>query len=426
MLDVDFKATVNFVVPLQTSYDEMIEELTQLSAQFLNVSRADSQAAVAEAGRRKLVLMEFGVGALIAIALVTAMIILTTVRSIRTMADATQTLADGQTTVDLGALSRRDELGHIVRALSVFRDNILRVETMKSEQAVAEARAQKEKQDALERLAGTFEVSVGNIVSAVSQASAELERSATMLSTNAERGSRESASAAGTAEETTGYVQTVAAASEELSVSIMDISRRVTESASISDVAVKDAGATEDAVRELVTAVRQIGEIVALIEGVAGQTNLLALNATIEAARAGDAGKGFAVVASEVKALANETARATEDIRQQIGAIQTVTGKTESSIRGIVETIARMQELTNGIARSVEQQGAATQEIAGNAHRVAESAKIMTGAIAAVSEVAEETGNGSSQVLDAASHLARQSTLLRQEVDGFIRVVRSA
>jgi methyl-accepting chemotaxis protein len=218
----------------------------------------------------------------------------------------------------------------------------------------------------------------------------------------------------------------VATAAEELSVSVLEIGRQVEQSSNIADHAVVEADRTNTTVEGLSRTAQRIGEVVQLIETIAGQTNLLALNATIEAARAGDAGKGFAVVASEVKSLASQTAKATEEIRAQISEIQGATGQTVEAIRSIGTTIRQMSEIATTIASAVEEQGAATREIASNVHQAAQGTGDIASNIEGVSHAAGETGAAASQVLSSAGELARQSETLRRDVDDFLANVRAA
>jgi len=221
-------------------------------------------------------------------------------------------------------------------------------------------------------------------------------------------------------------VQTVAAATEELSSSVNEISRQVSESSRIANVAVDEANKTNITVAGLSDAAQKIGEVVGLINNIASQTNLLALNATIEAARAGEAGKGFAVVASEVKNLANQTAKATEDIQGQVGQMQSVTGTAVDAIKGITGTIQRMSEITTTIASAVEEQGAATREIARNVQQASTGTREVSSNIGGVTQAAGETGHMAGSVLGATKELSRQTDRLRQEVDAFVRRVRTS
>jgi methyl-accepting chemotaxis protein len=277
-----------------------------------------------------------------------------------------------------------------------------------------------------ERLAENFEQQVMGVVEAVSSAATEMERSAQSLTSSSEQTAQQAQSVSAAAEQASANVQTVSSASEELSSSIQEISRQVGESSRISSEASQQAAETNRQVEGLKAAADKIGEVVQLISDIAEQTNLLALNATIEAARAGDAGKGFAVVANEVKSLANQTAKATQEIRGQVAQIQAETGSAVEAIRGISETIDRVNEIAQAVASAVEEQGAATQEIARNVQEASQGTQEVTENIAGVSQAAQEAGSGSSQVLSAASELASQANTLRSEVDSFLGEVRAA
>ena len=276
------------------------------------------------------------------------------------------------------------------------------------------------------KLADSFESAVGEIVDTVSSASTELEASATSLTTTADRTQELTIMVAAASEEASTNVQSVASATEELSSSVNEISRQVQESARIANEAVSQARVTNDRVGELTKAAARIGDVVELINTIAGQTNLLALNATIEAARAGDAGRGFAVVAAEVKALAEQTAKATGDISQQIASIQGATQDSVSAIRDISSTIERLSEISSTIASAVEEQGAATQEISRNVQQAAQGTQQVSANINDVQRGATETGSASAQVLSAAQTLSGDSNRLRSEVGRFLDTVRAA
>ena len=268
--------------------------------------------------------------------------------------------------------------------------------------------------------------SIKEVVEVVASASTEMETTAQSMSATAEETSRQASAAAAGVEQATTNVQTVASAAEELSSSITEVARQVGESAKVARNAVDEADRTNAQVEGLVEAAQKIGEVVSLISDIAEQTNLLALNATIEAARAGEAGKGFAVVASEVKSLANQTAKATEEISSQIGAIQGATGDAAQAIKGIGETIQKVDEIASSIASAVEQQSAATQEIARNAQQDASGTTEVSANVQGVTQAAGETGAASTQVLDSASQLSKQSELMRAQVERFLAQVHAA
>ncbi|MDR3467476.1 MAG: methyl-accepting chemotaxis protein [Xanthobacteraceae bacterium] len=287
-------------------------------------------------------------------------------------------------------------------------------------------KSEQERKAATIKLANDFEATVGEIVETVSSSSGNLEASAGMLTASAERSERLTNLVATASTEASTNVQSVASATEEMASSVNEISRQVQEAAGIANAAVEQAQKTNDRVGELSRAASRIGDVVDLINNIAGQTNLLALNATIEAARAGEAGRGFAVVASEVKALAEQTAKATGEISQQINSIQTATDESVAAIRDIGSTIGKMSEIASTIASAVEEQGAATREISRNVQQAAAGTMKVSSNILDVQHGAHETETASAQVLSAAQSLASNSGRLKREVGAFLASVRSA
>ena len=283
-----------------------------------------------------------------------------------------------------------------------------------------------EKKATIGRLASEFENAIGNIVGTVSSASTELEASAGALTATAERSRELAARVAMASEEASTNVQSVASATEQMTSSVQEIGRQVHESSRIAGEAVDQARKTNDRVGELAKAAARIGDVVELINNIAGQTNLLALNATIEAARAGEAGRGFAVVASEVKALAEQTAKATGEISQQINGIQSATDESVLAIKEIGNTIGKMSEIASTIAAAVEEQGAATQEISRNVQQAAAGTTLVSSNITDVQRGATETGSASAEVLSAARSLSSDSSRLSVEVGKFLSSVRAA
>src|SRR5215212_912585 len=342
------------------------------------------------------------------------------VRSLGQITAAMGKLACGEISVDVPCTQRRDEMGSIARALLVFKENAIKVLGMQAEREALERTAREERADAMSRLADAFEGAVGEIVETVSSASTQLEASAGTLSTTAERAQELTTMVAAASEEASTNVQSVASASEEMASSVNEIGRQVQESAKIAGEAVEQARRTHQRVNELSDASRRIGDVVELINTVASQTNLLALNATIEAARAGEAGRGFAVVATEVKALAGQTAKATEEIRRQISDIQSATQDSVSAIEEIGVTIGRISEISSTIASAVEEQGAATQEVARNVQQAAQGTQQVASNITDVQRGADATGAASSQVLTFAQSLSCESSRLKSEVGRFL------
>ncbi len=348
------------------------------------------------------------------------------VRSVGQMTAAMSDIAGGNISIDVPCTKRRDEMGAMGRALLVFKENAEQVRAMQAEREALERAAQAEKAAAMNRLADEFEARIGEIVETVSSASTELEASAKTLTATADRSQQLAIAVAAASEQATANVQSVASATEQLTSSVSEIGRQVQETARMAGDAVDQARTTNQRVGELSNAAGRIGDVVELINTIAGQTNLLALNATIEAARAGEAGRGFAVVASEVKALAEQTAKATGEISQQISDIQAATGESVGAIRAISGTIERLSEVSSAIAAAVEQQGAATQEISRNVQQAAQGTQQVSTNISDVERGAGETGSASSQVLSAAQMLSGDSNRLKIEVAKFLETVRAA
>jgi methyl-accepting chemotaxis protein len=337
-----------------------------------------------------------------------------------------EALAGNNLSVDVPGTGRRDELGDMARTVEVFKKNGIEVERLKEEQQATQKRTAEQRRADMVKMADSFEGAVGEIIETVSSASTELEASAGTLTKTAEHAQRVTTMVAAASEEASTNVQSVASATEEMASSVNEISRQVQESARMASEAVGQARTTTERVSELSKAATRIGDVVELINTIAGQTNLLALNATIEAARAGEAGRGFAVVASEVKALAEQTAKATGEIGQQITGIQAATQDSVTAIKEISGTIERLSEISSTIAAAVEEQGAATQEISRNVQQAAQGTQQVSSNITDVQRGAGETGSASSQVLSAAQSLSRDSSRLKLEVGKFLNTVRVA
>jgi methyl-accepting chemotaxis protein len=345
---------------------------------------------------------------------------------LQSMNGTMRTIADGQLDTEVTFLARTDEIGDMAKALEVFKQNGLRVREMEAAQKRAEQDAAARRKADMIKLADDFEGAVGEIIDTVSAASHELEASAATLSSTAQRSQEITMTVSAASEEASTNVQSVASATEELSSSINEISRQVQDSARIATHAVEQASSTNARVSELSKAAARIGDVVELINTIAGQTNLLALNATIEAARAGEAGRGFAVVASEVKALAEQTGKATGEISQQITGIQAATQDSVSAIADISSTIAKLSEIASAIAAAVEEQGAATQEISRNIQQAAMGTQEVSASVIDVQHGAAETGSASTQVLSSAKSLADDSARLKSQVNQFMATVRAA
>jgi methyl-accepting chemotaxis protein len=353
--------------------------------------------------------------------------VFTIARPMRALSGAMGELADGNFAVMLPGLGRKDEIGDVAGAVEKFKVKAQERAAQEADtQRQQERLASEQRKQDMHRLADQFEGAVGEIIDTVSSASTELEASARTLSSTAERSQELATTVAAASEEASTNVQSVASATEEMASSVNEISRQVQSSSQIANEAVTQARKTNDRVGELAQAASRIGDVVELINTIAGQTNLLALNATIEAARAGEAGRGFAVVASEVKALAEQTAKATGEISQQISGIQAATHESVSAIKEIGDIIGKMSEIASTIASAVEEQGAATQEISRNVQQAAQGTQQVSSNITDVQRGSTETGSASSQVLSAAQTLSRDSNRLKTEVGKFLNTVRAA
>src|SRR5258708_30841682 len=335
-------------------------------------------------------------------------------------------LSSGELHTPVSATDRPDEIGDMARTVQIFQSAMIETERLRAEQLELEKRQEQRRKADMSKLADGFEGAVGEIIEIVSGASIELEASAESLSRTAEQAKTLTNKVAAASAEASTNVHSVAAASEEMSSSVNEISSRVQDSARIAEEAVKQAQRTDARMTELSEAAGRIGDVVELINNIAGQTNLLALNATIEAARAGEAGLCLAVVASEVKALAEQTAKATGEIGQPIAGIQSATQDSVIAIKEICVTIGRISEISSAIAAAVEEQGAATEQVSSNVQRAAEGTSQVASNITDVQRGASETGRASTQVLTAAKSLSNESNRLKLEVGKFMNLVRAA
>ena len=334
-------------------------------------------------------------------------------------------LALGDTDVHV-KVGSKDEIGRLAQAFEAFKVKTQELKQMEEERATEKERAEAEKREATLRMADQLEGGVKGVVDSVASATTEMDATAKSMSANADQTSKQANTVASAAEVTSGNIQTVASAAEELSSSIQEISRQVTQATDTAGDATRQAQETNDTVKGLASNAQKIGEVVNLINDIAEQTNLLALNATIEAARAGEAGKGFAVVASEVKSLANQTAKATDEIGQQIDAMQTVSRDTAEAIATVVEAIERINEVIASISSAVEEQNSVTAEIARNAQEVAQGSNEITQSISGVSQSAAGSSEAAGQMTEVVSELSTQSEVLRGELDRFLSELRAA
>ncbi|MGY8662002.1 methyl-accepting chemotaxis protein [Bradyrhizobium sp. UFLA05-109] len=414
----------NGTLPIAAELQTLSEQVVQFGKHRMDQEKAAAEQAISSTERTSLV-----IGLLVALTLIGACVfsVVTIARPMVAMTGAMKKLADGNFDVVLPGLGRKDEIGGVAQAVETFKVKAEQKARGEAEAQAAQDRVAAERRKAdMMKLADEFERAVGGIVNTVSTASTQLEASAGTLTSTAGRAQEMATTVASASEEASANVQSVASATEELSSSVNEISRQVQDSARMAGDAVSQARTTTDRVGELSKAAARIGDVVDLINTIAGQTNLLALNATIEAARAGEAGRGFAVVASEVKALAEQTAKATGEISHQINSIQAATGESVDAIKEISGTIERLSEISSTIAAAVEEQGAATQEISRNVHQAALGTQQVSSNIVEVQRGANETGSASSQVLSSARSLSGDSARLRDEVGRFLSTVRAA
>lgn len=419
MLGIDLAAAKSFLDPYKAS-EEKTDTIAEKVIQASN-DKAKALAAESLAASRKQMTILIGLSAIAALAAggLGAMIGSSTARSIKTIAQATHRLAQGDMAVATDSLHRSDELGQVVEALAVFKDVTQQSQSLSAEQEEA-GRARLERAAQMESLINTFNRDFAGLIRGVEKASSHLEQSASILTSTSSENTTRAHSAVNSIFNVRDSMSTVAAASEELGATISEVDRQASASANVARDATERAETTQTAVSQLTQAVGRINDIVDLISSVAKQTNLLALNATIEAARAGDAGRGFAVVAHEVKSLADQTSKATGEIRARIGEVREAADRTSQEIGAIASVITQMMGIAENTSESVRQQVQATQEITVSLASALQGAGEASSTIEVLNTAAEETGHVSSAVNEASRSLSNQADQMKTVVETFL------
>jgi len=426
MADGQAGSALMFMVTAERSFaqiDKLTDDLTMVSNDI-----RDREIARANARLEKdmILLPSIALAAIIAGFLVSVLVGIGIAKPVVQIAGVIRRIAHSDFNVDIPAIGQRDEIGVIAASVQVFKNNMLENERLRAQQKETEQRTETEKKAAMQALADEFQTTVGHIADKFSMAANQLQSAAFTLTKAAEHAHELSSTVATASEQTSANVHSVASASEEVSTSVAEIVKTVEKASAIAHHAVKQAGKTDSRMVELSQAASRIGDVVKLITDIAQQTNLLALNATIEAARAGEAGKGFAVVAQEVKALASQTAKATEDIGTQIAAMQSATNDSVSAIHDIGKIITEISEIAIGIAAAMEEQGNTIQSMSHSIVQAAQGTSLVASHITDVNHAASQTGSASAQVLTSAKELAEDGSRLKQELDKFLMKVRAA
>ena len=393
----------------------------QLGRLEITLSQHRAEEAIAATSRT---LALIGAGVLAAVCLVVFAIIRGVVRPINAVTATMSRLAAGDLDLPVPALGRRDEVGQMAAAVEVFKRNALEMSALQAEQERLKAEAQDARKELLRRMAQDFETSVSGQLDQVVDVAARVGAQADAMANKMAQAETSSSAVSHATGQTSANVQTVAAATEQLAASIEEIGQRVNESASIAANTAQVAQSTRTTIEDLALQAVKIGDVVNLIKNIANQTNLLALNATIEAARAGEAGKGFAVVAGEVKSLANQTAKATEEITLQISSNRQASERAVREIAAINDIAARANEIASGIAAAVEQQGAATREISRSVNQAAAGTQVVADNIGSVSANVVDASVSAKDVLSVADDLGRQFRELRGKVTQFVDNIR--